>query len=256
MFTQQALRRIAGLLALICVSTVRGEDAGLAPAGGGEVAQEAAPDKEVYYLGRPFPGEPVTGAYLKTQKLFDAYYEQQRYQEAHKALMKGLIWRGDKHAQYMLGVMYWNGEGVPKDRATGAAWFRLAAQRGNTRLMNHRDQAWTTLTPRQQQRAQAEFKEIREEYGDRAIIKMLVRRDGWNLNRSITAHATAKGGNLQMIDGSGITISGIEFASQKDAITHLRLEYLGGYVEYGELELIDGDTRAAAPVEKAEQSGD
>ena len=38
---------------------------------------------------------------------------------------------GDAWAQYYLGMMYAEGEGVPKDEAEAVKLFRLAAERGN-----------------------------------------------------------------------------------------------------------------------------
>ena len=37
---------------------------------------------------------------------------------------------GDAVAQFNLGLMYWNGHGVPKDYAECARWFRLSAEHG------------------------------------------------------------------------------------------------------------------------------
>ncbi len=46
------------------------------------------------------------------------------------------LWRpfadqGDAAAQYGLGLMYLNGEGVPQDDAEAVKWYRLAAEQGN-----------------------------------------------------------------------------------------------------------------------------
>ena len=38
--------------------------------------------------------------------------------------------QGDAEAQYNLGVIYNNGEGVPKDDAEAVRWFQLAAEQG------------------------------------------------------------------------------------------------------------------------------
>ena len=38
---------------------------------------------------------------------------------------------GDAHAQYMIGLMYWNGEAVPYDSAEAANWYLLAAENGD-----------------------------------------------------------------------------------------------------------------------------
>ena len=38
--------------------------------------------------------------------------------------------KGDAVAQFLLGGMYYNGEGVPKDDIQAAKWYRLAADQG------------------------------------------------------------------------------------------------------------------------------
>ena len=39
--------------------------------------------------------------------------------------------QGDAVAQYNLGLMYGNGQGVPQDYAEAVKWYRLAAAQGN-----------------------------------------------------------------------------------------------------------------------------
>ncbi len=39
--------------------------------------------------------------------------------------------RGDVKAQFILGVMYANGQGVPQDYAEAVKWYRKAAEQGN-----------------------------------------------------------------------------------------------------------------------------
>ena len=41
--------------------------------------------------------------------------------------------QGNAEAQFNLGVMYDNGEGVPQDDAEDVKWYRMAAQQGNAR---------------------------------------------------------------------------------------------------------------------------
>ncbi|MDA7516263.1 sel1 repeat family protein [bacterium] len=40
--------------------------------------------------------------------------------------------KGDPTAQYELGVMYQNGEGLPQNYSKAVKWFRMAAEQGNT----------------------------------------------------------------------------------------------------------------------------
>ena len=39
---------------------------------------------------------------------------------------------GDAEAQFDLGVLYANGDGVPQDYAEAGRWYRLAAEQGHT----------------------------------------------------------------------------------------------------------------------------
>ena len=45
--------------------------------------------------------------------------------------------QGYAAAQFNLGVMYANGEGVPKDDAEAVRWYRLAAEQGNARAQSN-----------------------------------------------------------------------------------------------------------------------
>ena len=46
-------------------------------------------------------------------------------------LFHSLAVQGDAEAQFNLGVMYYDGKGVPQDYAEAAKWYRLAATQGN-----------------------------------------------------------------------------------------------------------------------------
>ena len=54
----------------------------------------------------------------------------QDYQLAVKWYRKAAE-QGEADARYVLGVMYANGEGVPQDYQQAAKWYKLAAERGN-----------------------------------------------------------------------------------------------------------------------------
>ena len=48
-------------------------------------------------------------------------------------LWRQLADQGDVTAQYRIGIMYNNGEGVPQNYTEAARWFRLAAEQGNAK---------------------------------------------------------------------------------------------------------------------------
>jgi len=58
-------------------------------------------------------------------------YDQGDYATALKE-MQPLAEQGDADAQFNLGVMYENGQGVPQDDGEAARWFRLAAEQGES----------------------------------------------------------------------------------------------------------------------------
>ena len=45
--------------------------------------------------------------------------------------------QGDASAQYNLGVMYYEGEGVPQDYEEAARWYRKAADQGNAKAQHN-----------------------------------------------------------------------------------------------------------------------
>ena len=65
------------------------------------------------------------------------------FEDGHAAYLRGdidtalSIWtplaeQGNAEAQYMLGLIYFNGRYVPKDNAVAAHWLELSAAQGNT----------------------------------------------------------------------------------------------------------------------------
>jgi len=59
-----------------------------------------------------------------------AAYQKGNYATALR-LLRPLADQGDAHAQFNLGVMYAEGQGVPQDYAEAAKWYRLAADQGH-----------------------------------------------------------------------------------------------------------------------------
>ena len=69
----------------------------------------------------------VRGADL--EKALDALLNKD-YETALRELQP-LAGQGDAEAQFNLGIMYANGDGVPRDREKSIEWFRLAAEQGH-----------------------------------------------------------------------------------------------------------------------------
>lgn len=64
------------------------------------------------------------------------YYDQENFKEAYTWFFKAAE-QGNTKAQYWLGVMYKNGEGVEKDSVEAFRWYRKAAEQGDVGMQNH-----------------------------------------------------------------------------------------------------------------------
>jgi len=62
--------------------------------------------------------------------------------------------QGNALAQYNLGIMYGNGQGLPQNHQLAYMWFSLAAAKGVERAASVRDKAAGNMTPEQIGRAQ------------------------------------------------------------------------------------------------------
>ena len=91
----------------------------------------------------------MTGAVEQHQRILDAI----RREEFATALdlLQPLAESGDAVAQYQLGVMYANAEGVPLDYVQAAGWLRRAAEQGFSRAQSIL--AWLCATERSARRS-------------------------------------------------------------------------------------------------------
>src|SRR5512134_1902679 len=71
-------------------------------------------------------GQAIAGYFEDAVKA----YERGEYKTAYQ-LLKPLAEQGNSNAQVMLGFMYDQGRGVPRDYAEMEKWYRRAAKQGN-----------------------------------------------------------------------------------------------------------------------------
>ena len=79
--------------------------------------------------------------------------------------------QGYDSAQYNLGVMYAKGEGVPEDDVAAYAWFSVAAASGDDDGLFNRDRIKGYLTPSQIDRGQVMAREISKRIEKRKAAK-------------------------------------------------------------------------------------
>ncbi|MFK8014869.1 MAG: tetratricopeptide repeat protein [Gammaproteobacteria bacterium] len=191
---------------------------------------------------RAFPGTPDTRFVADLKRDADRAYDRGDYARAYRILTKSLVWRGDKYAQYLLGVMYLNGQGVRADPARGVAWLQLAAERGNPKLMAAYRDADERINDGQRARSNQLFDEFANEYGDRRVLARLIRKDSRALRRATGSRVGATDNlPLTIVRLDGSRVPGDQFYGSIRERMNTRLDYLGGVVELGEFVLIDDD---------------
>ena len=109
----------------------------------------------------------LPGAGLNTNADFDegdAAYKKRDYATALRE-WQPLAEQGHAEAQYMLGVMYDKGEGVPKDYIYAHMWLNIAASGGNKDTVEQRNFIEKQVTPSQITEAQKLAREcVRKAY--------------------------------------------------------------------------------------------
>ena len=81
-------------------------------------------------------------------------------------LLKGLAEQGDADAQFNLGIMYANGEGVPKDYVQAYAWMSIAATQGNANAQKGKGTLKKEMTREQIAKGQ----ELSSEYWKKYVV--------------------------------------------------------------------------------------
>lgn len=80
----------------------------------------------------------------------------------------------DKLSQLSIGLMYMNGEGVPKDLPSAYAWLAVAAERKYPEFEATRDSVKAQLSPEQLQQAEKIYAAVDAEYGDKVAKHRLI----------------------------------------------------------------------------------
>ena len=179
---------------------------------------------------------------LQTQKRVDQLYSAGEYERALFIYERELAPRGDKYAQYMVGYMHLNTHGVPLDKATALAWYRLAAEREYEVLQQARDELAADLTQAEIDASNRIFLDLLQEIGDTRLLMKLIRRDMNTLSDRTGTHirGATSGGSTVIIRPSGM-IEDPNFYRDIRLRLEARLSYLETKVEISDIALDSGD---------------
>ena len=209
---------VAGLLVAACISAVAGESY------------------------KNFPGAPADERMLRAQERVEELYERGEFERVMMICRQDLAPRGDKFAQYTIGYLYLTGKGVPQSEAYALAWYRLAAERGNSALIQVRDELFRRMKPAQIEESNRIFAGIWKEMGDSRILLRLIRADIEILNaRAGTRIPGAAAGPVTVVGVSGYGGAESYYKAVEERL-QTRLAYLKGNVEIVDIE--QGDDHA------------
>ena len=165
---------------------------------------------------------------LRIQSKAESLYLQGHWERAHFIFEHELAPIGDKYAQYMVGYMYLNGQGVPRDPVVASAWYRLAAERDVPEFAAVRDQLLESLSPDELAQSDKRFVELRKEYSDLVVTLDIVRKER-RLRRAETTGSRLGGGASPVtviMPRNGMAMTREEFLSRGDEKMELWLNYI------------------------------
>jgi TPR repeat protein len=131
----------------------------------------------VTYGADDFPGGKPDRRIIKMQEKVDTLFEKGDYERAYFIYREELVPLGDKYAQYMVGYMTLVGKGVPGDLIAGSAWYRLAAERGDSAFVQSSNEVLRLLNEEQRKLSDQRYLELRREYSDVMIVANLIEKD-------------------------------------------------------------------------------
>ncbi|MDO5505806.1 MAG: hypothetical protein Q4F49_05880 [Pseudoxanthomonas suwonensis] len=122
-------------------------------------------------------------------------------------------WHADKPSQAMIASLYWEGRGVPQDRALGYVWMDLAAERGYPDFLLQRERYWDALEEQERSNAMVQGERIYARYGDEVAvprIEALLRRG----RQRVVGSRTGFSGNARiLVPGPGVSDSAANAAN-------------------------------------------
>ncbi|MDO5505801.1 MAG: hypothetical protein Q4F49_05855 [Pseudoxanthomonas suwonensis] len=92
-------------------------------------------------------------------------WQQGEKREALDYFMRAAYY-ADKPSQAMVAEMYWEGDGVPRDRSLAYVWMDLAAERGYRGFVGLREQYWSRMDIRDRNAALAHGETVFGRYAD------------------------------------------------------------------------------------------
>lgn len=195
-----------------------------------------------------FPGWAPTDAMVRIQEKADEAFEAGKYRKALWLYGKELAPVGDKYGQYMVAYMHEKGLSVPRDAVEAGAWYLLAAERGHEPIVAAAEAHQRSLSADQLTAARERAASLKEEWGDKALVRRAIRRD-YELLERMAGTRVRPGSRRNCGARPGqvfVGFTSMRFDEYCEAVydrVDQRVAYLEGYVTYGELELLPDEDK-------------
>lgn len=246
--------------------------------GGGAWAQQAASSSGDLKRSGAALADMATGSFidahpdLRFRNLGMAAYREGHKREAFDQFLIASRY-AYKASQAIVGLMYWTGDGAPRDRSQAYAWMELAASCGYPELQRQRDLCWRQLGHEERDRARSLRQNLEVDYGDDAGAGRLTlelggirsqvtgSRLGWT-GYGVVIHANsasraAAGEGVAGLSGGAVAsrdMSSISDSTRLTATQYLQMkdlqwqvQMLKGHVDVGELESIRNSSDTTHP---------
>jgi hypothetical protein len=166
------------------------------------------------------------------QERVDELYTAGNFERAFFIYEKDLAPQGDKYAQYMIGYMYLHAQGVTLDKAKALAWYRLAAERGESVLQRPQSKLVESMSQVEIARSNGVLIDLRASIGDMKLITDLIEQDLRILKERTGSRVAASefSGPLMIIKSNGGTL-GPNYYRDIRVRLEVRLSYLETTVE-------------------------
>jgi len=165
------------------------------PADNSSAPTPASTEKSVYSCANGYE-RLLPGEYYACRARY--HFERQHYTQMMSTLEEAAHW-ANKDAQYILGLIYLNGDtpGVPANRPLAIAWLALAAERKDPTYLHMYSLVCLNSKPDEIRAGGELFQKMTLEYGDKVAGELAVRR----FNREMKPLEEAGHGGILWLSG-------------------------------------------------------
>lgn len=170
------------------------------------------------------------------QERVDELYSAGNFERALFIYENDLAPQGDKYAQYMVGYMYLHAEGVVQDKGKALAWYRLAAERGESVLQRPQNKLIESMSAAEIARSNDILHDLQASIGDTKLIADLIEQDVRILKERTGSRVAGSefSGPLIIIKPTGGTV-GPNYYHDIRVRLEMRLSYLDTRVEISDV---------------------